>query len=1047
MLNQSSRCGWAVMATMLATTVLRGGAELSAQGLSGASVEGIVVGNSATPVAGATVTLRARATGVVRHATSDAAGGFRFENLDLGYYRIDAKRIGLVPASIDSLSLHLGDRLRIRLVVSGDAQDLGTMIVAGAGMRNPGSGGPAQSIPQEAVRNLPLLNRDFVGLFAMSSQAVGPGSLWVSGQHSRFNAIQIDGAIGNDLFGVNVTAASNAGGKSISLEAIEEIRILIAPFDVRQGGFSGGLINAVSKSGTNETRGSVYSTYARSELVGADTSGRGVPTFDQLQYGVSVAGPIVRDRLHYFLAAESQAAVSRFEGPSVNDLATGITQATADRAARVFRDRFGFEPGGPEAPDLQRPNSNLFLKLSWHPSSNRSVNLTQSLSKARADQLNRSLRSSNLSDGWQLSNSGSLVRSTSFNTRLRAMDVFGSVTNELIAGISGTSGSADSRNEVPLFLVQGDVPNNYLAAGSVKGSQGTRTTQSVLELTDNVSWSQGRHLLTFGTQNVFVHVKDNFLLGYWGVWTFDSVDALERNDPSRFEVSMLQGGRGVLADVRSSLLSVYLQDQWRAADRLMVTAGVRLDDPFFGAPRRNQALASNAALGNIDTGRFPSGNVVLSPRIGFALDLGSSRRTMLRGGAGVFAGRPPLAWLTGVYSTTGLDQTTLVCTGADGVPPVTSDIHALPSRCVKTSPTAAKPLIGFFDSDFRFQRAIKLDVGLDHDFGKAVLGSFDFIYTTSRDNLFVTDVNLRELGANSEGRAMYGTISSSGVARTMRLDSAAYGPVFRFSNVDSDRAASFSTSLQRRWSSGGLLQLSHNWSRAMDVMSLTGFNSTVIFRNGPVDGSLAKRNLRRSGRDIPHSFVAVAIAPLGRNLTSSLFFHARSGTPYAFTVNGGDANADGARQNDLFYVPRSLSDFSLANPQAYPALEALIESRECLREQRGRIMTRNSCRNPAVFSLDGRLARQFHVKGKRGVEISGDFFNIPNLLNRRWGLVRETSNREDAPLISLSGWDSANNRPRYSIPVVSGTAVLPAIDKIVPDASRWRVQLGARYDF
>jgi hypothetical protein len=162
---------------------------------------------------------------------------------------------------IDGIALHLGDRLLLRLALGGGvASELNKVTVNAAVLRDPGAGGPAHSIPREALQNLPLLNRDFVGLFALSPQAVGPGSLWVSGQHSRFNAIQIDGATGNDLFGTNVTPGSSAGGKSVSLEALEEIRILVAPFDVRQGGFSGGLINAVTRSGSNILRGAVFSS-------------------------------------------------------------------------------------------------------------------------------------------------------------------------------------------------------------------------------------------------------------------------------------------------------------------------------------------------------------------------------------------------------------------------------------------------------------------------------------------------------------------------------------------------------------------------------------------------------------------------------------------------------------------------------------------------------------------------------------------------------------------------------------------------------------------
>jgi hypothetical protein len=204
--------------------------------------------------------------------------------------------------------------------------------------------------------------------------------------------------------------------------------------------------------------------------------------------------------------------------------------------------------------------------------------------------------------------------------------------------------------------------------------------------------------------------------------------------------------------------------------------------------------------------------------------------------------------------------------------------------------------------------------------------------------------------------------------------------------------------------------------------------------------------LRRSARDVPHSAVLTAAGPIWFHSTAGVFLRARSGTPYAYVFTG-DANADGVVTNDLAYIPRSSADISLRNPEAYPALDAFIESEPCLREQRGRVMTRNSCRNPAVMSLDARLGKTVPMPRGQSVEITGDVFNLPHLLNHAWGVTRQTTDRETLELISVSGWDAAANRPRFSIPTLAGQAVLPPLASIVDDASRWRVQLGARYNF
>jgi hypothetical protein len=175
----------------------------------------------------------------------------------------------------------------------------------------------------------------------------------------------------------------------------------------------------------------------------------------------------------------------------------------------------------------------------------------------------------------------------------------------------------------------------------------------------------------------------------------------------------------------------------------------------------------------------------------------------------------------------------------------------------------------------------------------------------------------------------------------------------------------------------------------------------------------------------------------------------RSGTPFAYSVEG-DANGDGTTLNDLAYVPRDSADVSLVNGDAYRALDAYIEGSACLRSQRGGIMRRNSCRNPAVRRLDVRLSKRFSSPA-RGAELSADVINFPNLLERRWGLLRETTNREVVELMAVQGWDASANRPRYSVRTVGGAATLPALGAVSATdgslASRWRIQIGARFDY
>ena len=1019
----------------------------SAQGVSGAVIQGVVVDSLHYPVPGAIVVLRDSATGNEYRATANERGRFRLEAQPApGPWTISARAIGRRLSPPQLIRFDLGDRLyRILPVGSADPASLPDLTTQAAPI--PADGGPGFRIPGDRLRELPILSRDFTRLFAALPQALGRDLNSISGQHPGYNAILLDGATGADLYGVGRTPGSIAGAKAISLEALGGLRVMVAPFDVRQGGFSGGLINAVTRSGTNRFEGSLFTSLQRPFLVGSDTRGQPVNTFDILQYGLTLSGPIVRDKLHFFTALDLQHSATPFVGPEAGAPGTGISDSTARRAAQVFRTVYGFDPGAPEPPVLDQPDRDLFAKLSWQSRPGLRIELTHNWVRAWENRLNRTNRNQRNRNGWQLSASGTTQRATVHATRLHAWTSHGRWSNEAMAGYETIAEQRSSSLTVPLFLVEADQVGTYLAAGAPVDAQGTILNQRLVELTDNATWTGGRHEVTAGARFQLLHVLDNLFVNNRGVWRFPSVDALEQLAPDYYEVNLPLRDGGPVADFGTRMLAGYLQDRWTPSARIALTVGFRLEVPFMDHPLTNAALDTSTVLGGIDTGDFPSANPFLEPRAGLQLDLSRSWRTVLRLGAGLFTGPPPFNWIGGAFLNTGLDQQNLVCTPTrGGVPPPITDPAQRPSQCLTSAGQAPPPSnVVTFAPGFRFPGTVKLLAGLDHDFGSGMSASLDLMLSRSRNALFLSDVNLKPGVTSAEGRTLYGTISSTGSAVATRLDSR-FGQVLLFDNRSRDRFRSATLSLRKTWVNGGYLQLGTQWSRTEDLFNVNRSSANLTLQTAPIDGTMAARNLTRSGYDVPLSLTATGSLPLPGGFTASVLARHQSGRPYAYAVLG-DANADGISPNDLFYVPTGATDISLADPAQYTELDRFIEGEACLRSQRGRIMARNSCRNPSFTLVDGRIGWEAELLS-RGVELSVDVFNLLHLLSPRWGLVRQTSAEEAlAGLVTVKGWDRVANRPVYSLVTQAGEISLPIRNQVLEDPSRWRIQLGARIKF
>ncbi|MEZ4586272.1 MAG: TonB-dependent receptor [Gemmatimonadales bacterium] len=1041
-----------VRALLVAGGVLGVSQSGAAQGVTSAAVQGIVTSGVGAPIEGANVVLLNTQTGVRLLSQSRNNGRYNFENVAPGGpYTIEIRAIGFEMATRSGVVLTLGQRYTAHFELKPQVVTLEELAVIAVTnpLINSGRTGPASTITDTAIQSLPLLGRNFTSLLNANPQVIPgrTGGVSIAGQNNRFNNIQVDGGVNNDVFGLpsSGTPGGQASAKPLSLEALKEFQVLIAPFDVRYGSFSGGLVNAVTKSGTNEFHGSLFGYLQRPGLVGADTAGGDIADFDINQYGFTLGGPLVRNKAHFFVAGDFQSRSTPYFGFEAGEPATGIEVATADRVRTFLMSNYGFDPGGVTPPVLKQPDNNFFAKVNWQLTDKHTLEVSNNYVKASDDNFSRSTRNRNNRDGWMLSNSGYAFTNKTNSTRVKLTSTVGNASNELLVGYQTVRDRrASTLNDVPLILVQGDVAGNYIAAGSEKFSQANSLDQNVLEITDNFTFGVGNHQLTIGTHNEIFSFVNTFFAGSKGVWTFNSVADLEARNPGRYELQLETRPGGGTADWGVRQIGGYVQDRFSPVANLWITLGLRFDVPFMDKPVENTTL-SGSVFG-VNTSEFPSGNVLFSPRVGFNYDVNGMGNTVIRGGAGIFSGRPPFVWLSNAFTNTGLEQVTLTCTGA-AIPTFTADGNNQPTVCASGGPPSP-PIasVNYFDPNTKFQQAAKFSLGLDQQLGWGMVGTVDLLLTRGRNTLYFIDENTVEEGVNGEGRMMYGTPNGSGGITRSRL-STSFGQVIRHENRSEDRSFLATAQLQKRFSSGVEFNVAYTYSKTKDLFSLGSSTAGSNLLNTPLVGTLENRDLQVSAFDVPHKISVSGSFGLPYGVGLSVIYNGRSGNPFAYIVNG-DVNGDGLSTNDLIYVPSSASDISLATASDYATLDAFIEGEACLRESRGQIMERNTCRNPWSSFVDMRLSKFFRTVGGQGLEISADFFNLLNLINGDWGLIRESNLFEQKTLLNLTGYDdrgtpsTADDRGIYSLSTNNFYR-----DRVQVLSSRWRIQLGAKYVF
>jgi hypothetical protein len=974
-------------------------ATLTAQGVTTGAISGRLTDPQGQPVPGAQVQVTNRATGYQRGAVTGDDGRYSVLGLEVGSrYAISARRIGFAPVTVENVNVALGEITRVDVALQPAAAQLGEITVTATAVDEifaSSRAGVSTTISDSALSRLPSLNRnftDFVALTPQVSTTLPNGGLSGGGVNNRFNHIQIDGASETDLFGLGSTGqpGGQANGKSIAIESVKQYQVLLTPFDVRQGNFAGLLVNAVTKSGTNEFRGSVYA-FTRSDAL--TRSQEYIREYDQQQFGFALGGPIVRDRAHFFINPEFQRQTEPASG-----LFLGAPNATFDpddvQRFQTALENYGIPAGSAGPITNENPLTNAFGRVDAQLPWNTSVVLRHNYGRAERDVFSRG--SSGTSPAIPLSNNGYFFQSTKHSTVLQlrthlSEDSF----NELIVGYNQIEDRRTPRVQAPQITTF--APGATLVGGAERFSHANELDQDVLELTDNFTHTRGAHSITVGGVASFYSVRNLFRQSSLGVWRFADLTALEAGVPNQYIVGVPVGGGDGAVRFDAAVYAAYVQDQWTVSPDLTVSAGMRLDVPSFrDRPPTNPAVEAEFGRNTAD---IPSGNVQWSPRLSFNWDLGGDERNQLRGGVGAFAGHPAYVWLSNAFQNSGSSGVALLtCEAADGVQTFSaSTIANPPTECANGRTAALGGEINLLADDLRFPQTGRVSLGYDRMLPNGLVGTLEALYTTGIYAPFYENIALDgPQGEDDNGRVLYGPRPGAAVRRP---ESPSRSQVFEASNSRwKDRSYNLTAMLRRPYADGWEASIAYTYSRAWDVQSLTSSTAFSQLRFGRVwAGDLSDQRATRSAFEQPHRIVATGTYSFPSLTTVSLIYVGSNGTPFTY-IYVDDMNANNFTQDDPIYVPTDATVASEIQFQDYDdggttvtaaeqgtAFNQFIESVDCLRENRGRILPRNSCRAPWSNLVNLSVRQGIPAWRLQNLSIQLDVFNFLNLLNRSWG--------------------------------------------------------------
>ncbi|HEX8462118.1 MAG TPA: TonB-dependent receptor, partial [Segetibacter sp.] len=639
------------------------------------SITGTVKDNSNQLLSGATITALHVPTGSRYSTTVGKGGNYTLPNLRVGGpYTITVSYVGFESRTIEGITLTLGNPSVIDVVLSPGQATLQnvTVVAESRGLISSQRNGTSTNISSRQLQTLPSINRNIQDFARLTPQAKagnngndgGSTGLSFAGQSNRYNQFSVDGANASDAFGLT-SSGTNGGAANInpiSIEAIQEIQIVLSPYDVTQGGFTGGGINAVTKSGTNALRGSIYGQYQNQSFVGKSSPYNSTIAklpygkFKNETFGASLGGPIIKNKLFYFASFERfyKSTPIAFD-PTIAGSGSRVNPDTLRAMADFMLKNYGFDLGSYGAINNENQSTSAFARIDWNINDKHKLTIRHNFVNGSND-LGRS-RSATTAF---FENTGYKSKNTTNSSVIELNSTFSSTASNVLRLTYNAVRDARVTPQAPnLFISNYDTlqkANISYNLGSEYSSAANSLAQNIFSITDNFTLYKGKHTLTFGTNNEFFKSSNVFLQGFYGAYTYNVGNSSRGNIANwmantgagltRYQVGYSASGRGdeAPAILKSAQLSAYAQDVWAPTKNFKLTYGLRIDLPYISnTPPENAPFNTAFVAYEVTTNQMPKQRLMYSPRVGFNWN---EQKTgiQIRGGVGMFTGRIPFVW-------------------------------------------------------------------------------------------------------------------------------------------------------------------------------------------------------------------------------------------------------------------------------------------------------------------------------------------------------------------------------------------------------------------
>ena len=1068
-------------------------------------IQGTITDQSGNGIVGATITATHLPSDTKYSTTSRKNGRYNLPNLRVGGpYQIVITNVGFKSEKQDNVTLLLGQDFKADFTLMQQSTQLSEVVIEGTGQNkifNSSHNGSQEIISRTEIERLPTVNRSLQDFTKLTPSSNG---LSFGGRSSQYNNITVDGANFNNAFGLSGVLGGQTNSQPISLDAIEQIQVNVSPYDVRQGGFSGAGVNSVTKSGTNEVKGSIY-TYIKSPgLQGYNIHNNTLsrPSFTYGLTGATIGAPIIKDKLFIFVSAEqekiSQPATTLVASkPGQTAIPGVISQAVADTLdalRNLLMQKYNYDPGSYQDYNYATFSQKLTAKIDWNVSKNSTFTLKynylksyRDISASNSGAPNGNRQPSNT--GLPFSGSGYRINNN-FNILIAELNtrISNKASNKLQVGYTALRDfrSSLSGADFPLVDILNGQGQSYTAFGYEPFTYNNVLNSDIYQLSDIFTLYKGSHEITIGTQNYFKKFKNGFSPNYAGAYQFSTLSDFYNSVNNgaataksyTLSYSLTKDGAFPFVYAGATELGFFAQDKWRIKNNFTLTYGLRFDLPVYQNDFTGNSNASQLAFRDgktYDVGQKPGNNLLVSPRVGFNWDVFKNHKTQIRGGIGLFAGPPPFVWISNQASNNGVLFGSFYQASknpATGQPYVFSpDINAY--RPSATAPNTSYNLV-FTDPNFKYPRVMKLTFAADQKLPANIVASVEYNFSKDINAVYFQNVNLPSTGTPLVGADTRLRYSSSKIwlgAGGATVTNPNISSAILMTNASKGYGYYLTLSLAR--SVGNLTtSVAYTYSQAKSIND-GGSIAQSNWRDRPTKGDLNSDEIGYTNFYQPQRVIAYASyrKEYAKNFASSigLVFEAAPAGVGSYTYQGDPLNGGTGGNSTLMYIPKSASDILLVPvntgggtitdtrtaSQMWNQLNNFINQDPYLSSHRGQIAERNAAVLPWFKHLDLNLTQDFYMKSgkdRHTLRVTFDIINFGNFLNKNWGIVKTFSNTSFLKFEGIApSTDPVNaGKPRYSFLYQDAGNQIPYVNSYQDNTSifsRWQAQIGIRYIF